>query len=87
MSKSNQPNLFGDLDDFASWKNEWDGMPEFVQEDLSPHQRIVVSFETKQDVEEFSKLVGQKITYRTQSIWFPQRKKDLSTINIYLDES
>jgi hypothetical protein len=87
MSKHNQPNLFGDLDEFASWKEEWKGMPEFVQDDLKPHQRIIVSFETKKDVEDFAKLIGQKITYKTQSIWFPKKEKETSMIKIYQNES
>ena len=86
MSKKQQANLFENLDDYATWKKDWVGMPEFVQEDLQPFQKIIVSFETKEDVENFAKLVGQKITYKTQSIWFPKRDKDLSIIKIYNDE-
>ena len=87
MKKNEQQNLFGDLDEFSSWKKEWKGMPEFLQDDLPPHQKIVVNFETKEDVEEFAKLIEQKITYRTISIWFPKKDRDLSTIKIYQNES
>jgi hypothetical protein len=87
MAKKQQINLFEDLDEFASWKNEWEGMPEFVQEDQKPYQRIIVSFETKEDLDEFSKLINQKITYKTLSIWFPNKERDLSTIKIYQKEN
>lgn len=87
MTKNNQPNLFGDLDEFASWKEEWKGMPEFLQDDQPPFQKIVVSFEKKEDVDAFAQLINQKITYRTQSVWFPKKDRDLSTIKIYQNES
>ena len=36
--------LFGDLDDFTLWKQLWEGMPEFIQEDLEPWKTIEVEF-------------------------------------------
>lgn len=42
--KELQQSLFGDLDDFTVWKQEWQGMPEFIQEDLSPWRTIEVNF-------------------------------------------
>lgn len=56
------------------WKKEWQGMPEFVRFDLEPFQKIVVNFKTKEDVAEFAKLVGQKLTPETDSMWFPPNK-------------
>lgn len=51
---------------------EWKGMPEFEQQDLSPMKTIYIHFKTKSDMEEFSRLVGQEITERTRWIWFPK---------------
>jgi hypothetical protein len=84
--KTNQPNLFGDLDEFSSWKEEWKDMPEFIQHDLQPYQKIILNFETKEDVEAFAKLINQKITYRTDTLWFPMKQKNINTINIYVNE-
>lgn len=69
--------LFDNLDEFATWHEHWQDMPEFVQDDLQPYQQIIVSFETKQDVEEFAKLIDQKLTYKTKSIWFPKKEKQV----------
>lgn len=63
-----------DLDIPKDWEEEWKGMPEFVRLDNNPFQRIVVNFRTREDVQAFAKLVGRKITNRTDSIWFPPYK-------------
>lgn len=50
---------------------EWDGMPEFVQEEKEPFSKIIVRFETEKDLEDFAKVIGQKLTSKTKSIWHP----------------
>jgi len=50
---------------------EWEGMPEFVQERKKPFSKIVIRFETEEDLEDFAKLIGQKLTSKTKSIWHP----------------
>ncbi len=50
----------------------WKGMPEFEQEDLSSYQRIAVHFENPEAVAEFAELIGQKLTDKTRSIWYPE---------------
>lgn len=49
----------------------WDGMPEFEQESAQPIKKIIVGFATQEDMLKFSKLVGQPITPKTRSIWYP----------------
>ena len=68
------------------WQKEWQGMPEFVQENLKPLKTIYVHFEDKKDIEAFSKLVGQQITEHTQYIWYPKHKNEKSGY-VYTDES
>jgi len=67
-----QESLFGDLDQFTDWQKEWEGMPEFKQEDLTPFQSVLVHFETKEDREAFEELLAQQITDTTKYIWFPE---------------
>jgi ParB-like chromosome segregation protein Spo0J len=59
--------------DFAS---EWENMPEFIQEDAQAYRTIKVHFNADRDVEVFSKLIGQKLTDKTKSIWHPQQEKN-----------
>lgn len=55
-----------------NWEKDWQDMPEFSQEDITPIHQIIVSFETYEDVKTFGELLNQKITYKTKSIWFPE---------------
>lgn len=74
----------GDVKDEV-WKKEWKNMPEFVQEDVSPFKAIMVNFENKQDMEAFAKLVGQGITMKTQSIYYPKAEIDGIMNKRYVD--
>ena len=40
---------------------EWDGMPEFVQEKQKPFSEIKVRFASQEALDEFSRLIGQKL--------------------------
>jgi DNA polymerase elongation subunit (family B) len=68
------------------WKKEWVGMPEFIQEDLSPFQKIIVNFETKEDINNFAKLIGHSLTYKTDTIWFPFKEIRNHKEIAYIDE-
>ena len=54
--------------DMSDAEKEWVGMPEYLQEDKQGCRSIVVHFKDKVDVENFAKLVQQKITQKTKSI-------------------
>jgi len=51
---------------------EWQGMPEFVQESQKPYQTLTIRFDSEEAVQEFSELIGQKLTNNTKSIWHPK---------------
>lgn len=53
------------------WQKEWKNMPEFIQEKKEPFAKIIIRFESEEDLKSFSNLVGQKLTKKTKSIWFP----------------
>lgn len=67
------------------WEKEWQGMPEFVQKDLTPFKSIYVHFKRKEDIDRFSKLVNQKITIDTKFIWYPKVKPTKLREKIYVD--
>jgi len=50
---------------------DWVGMPEFVQDKKEPYKTLIVRFETEQDYNNFAKLIEQKLTPKTKSIWHP----------------
>jgi hypothetical protein len=67
--KEQQGTLF---DTGNAWDEAWQGMPEFVQEDLTSIKSVLVHFETREDMDAFAVLVGQRLTMDTRSIWFPE---------------
>lgn len=61
-------------------------MPEFVQNDARPVQKIVVNFSTPDDVQQFAKLVGYDLTPKSRSIWFPYRERVNRKAIEYVDD-
>jgi len=55
-------------------EREWVGMPDFKQRNLMPFKSIIVHFSSVEDQEQFAQLIGQTVTHRTRSIWFPKAK-------------
>jgi len=51
-------------------------MPEFDQPDDTSFRRIIVHFDTPEDVAEFCSLIGQPDTGKTKSIWYPQKERN-----------
>lgn len=75
VEKKGSLSQFLGVDDQAeAWEEHWVGMPEFEQEDNNAYKELRVKFETKEDYEKFEKLVGQKLTKKTKSIWFPEQQ-------------
>ena len=51
---------------------EWQGMPEFAQDDKTAFRRVVVHFRDQTGVDAFAKLVKQHVTPETRFVWFPE---------------
>lgn len=54
------------------WHDHWRGMPEFVQDSAEPFKTLYVHFETREDMDAFARLVNQRVTRLTRSIWYPE---------------
>lgn len=67
------------------WKKHWVGMPEFEQEEKPPYKKIIINFRTKEDYEEFAKLIGQELTEKSKSIWHPKLEKDQNTLKRWIE--
>jgi len=78
----------GNDDEFDPYR-EWEGMPEFVQEKQEDcYHKITIRFRNEEDYQEFSELIGQKLTERTKSIWHPSltRGADLQFLRYKSDK-
>lgn len=69
MPNENEPFL---LDMRQPWEDEWQGMPQFSLEDLTPYKTMYVHFSSPGDIQAFSDLIGQTVTERTRSVWVPE---------------
>jgi len=77
---------FVDFDEW--WKAEWQGMPEYVQEDISAWNTIGVNFRSREDMLAFADFIGQRLTNETRSIWYPKLEFGSCTNRRYIsDES
>jgi len=54
---------------------EWQGMPEFVQEDVfGAIASVKVHIANEADLAKFAQLMGQTVTKETRSIWYPKQE-------------
>lgn len=68
-----------------TWQELWQGMPEFVQDDLTGAAAVVVHFRTEEDFDRFLKLVGQgRGDVRKKSIWYPKAEIERFTDKRYV---
>ena len=69
-----------------TWQEqEWQGMPEFTQEDQTPGKSITVHFESRKDMDAFAVLIDQKITMQTRSVWYPKAEIERTYNKRYSD--
>jgi len=66
------------------WELEW--MPEFNHEDMTSWKKVIVHFKTKEDLFEFAEVIGQKMTEKTPSIWYPEQESISRTDKLYINE-
>ena len=55
---------------------EWEGMPDFAQEEKLGVKTLIVHFETMEAYAEFAGLIGQSITEKTKFIWHPKKENE-----------
>jgi hypothetical protein len=72
-----------ETDVFAEWKD----MPEFVQGKQEPYAQMIIRFRNQQDLDEFSEMIGQKLTVKTKSLWHPSLVRGLHGQKRWVDES
>ena len=53
---------------------EWENMPEYSQEDQLAFKTVYVHFKNEQDYKDYQNFIGQPMTHKTKSIWYPEQK-------------
>ena len=83
--ESNTDNFEQLFDDGEAWELHWRGMPEFVQEALDPYRTVYIHFACKAHIQEFARLIGQRLTADTRSVWFPEAEIGRYANKRYID--
>ena len=78
--------LFEIVDDLDETETEWRGMPEFNQPDNGAFRQIIISFDDQAGVDAFAKAIGQSLTDKTKSVWYPPRERNNVVDLFYVDE-
>ena len=65
----------------------WQDMPEYDNKDITAKRKILINFKNDEDANKFAKLIDQKITKKTKSVWFPKIKNQSITDKEYVNES
>lgn len=73
-------------DDDHDWEEHWVGMPEFDQDDNPPYKKIFLNFRSEEDYKAFAKLIGQNLTEKTKSIWYPKLDIDDNMLKRWIEE-
>ena len=68
------------------WKEHWQGMPEYIMKNLKSFRSINIHFRNQEDVDKFSKLLGQKIQPKAKSYWYPILKPRIAGDKRYVDK-
>ena len=66
---------------------DWDGMPEFVQEDVEAYAKITVRICDEADLKKFAEIMNQpSITTKTKAVWYPQLDRNRNSLLRWMDE-
>ena len=72
--------------DLDSWRSHWKQMPAFTQEHNEPYKKVIMSFRTKEDYEDFQKKIGQRLTEKTKSAWHPHLDVTANSLLRWMEE-
>lgn len=68
-----------------NWREHWVGLPAYESTNLEPEKQLIVSFRTKEDFLAFSSVIGQQLTLKTRSVWYPERARDENSLKRWLE--
>jgi hypothetical protein len=62
---------------------DWSGMPDFHQPNDKPFRTLILHFNDQASVDEFAKLVGQRLTDKTKYMWYPRPPVKVAAEAVY----
>ena len=73
-------------ENLEGWRKHWKGMPEYKQDHKKAYKTIYVHFRNEDDYEDFQKLVGQKLSEKTKTIWHPKLEVTKNSLLRWVEE-
>ncbi len=64
----------------ADLKIIWDEISDIVKDSDKKYKSLYIHFETKKDMEDFSKLINQKINKSSKELWYTKNKQENNSI-------
>ncbi len=64
----------------ADLKIIWDEISDIVKDSDKKYKSLYVHFETKKDMEDFSKSINQKISKSSKEMWYTKNKQENNSI-------
>lgn len=83
--KKKLDNPLFEIDDADEYETEWRGMPQFNQPDNGAFRQIIISFDDQAGIDAFAKAIGQTLTDKTKSVWYPPRPTNRVQDLFYFD--
>ena len=79
--------ILDELEPKLDTTEEFTDMPDFTQDKQGIYKTLGVYFDNEEDYNEFSRIIGIKLTNKTKSIWYPEKDQDqMDRDNAYISE-
>jgi|HubBroStandDraft_4_1064222.scaffolds.fasta_scaffold37761_2 hypothetical protein len=70
-----------------AWEDHWWGMPDYSMGDCRPPFQVMVNIFTVEDLAEFGRRLGLRVTRQTDTLTFPAGSIDKPSDWVYTDEA
>lgn len=58
-----------------------------MQDKKEPYAKIIIRFDSEEDLQDFANLIGQKLTNKTKSLWHPFKSHWGGIKKVWTDEA
>lgn len=70
---------------YMGWREHWKGMPSFHSENLEAEKQLIINFRSEEDFFAFAQVLGQQLTPKTRSVWYPPKERDVNILKRWIE--
>jgi hypothetical protein len=71
---------------YMNWREHWVDMPDFKVRNMEAEKQLIVNFKTQEEFLAFAAVLGQSLTPKTRSVWWPPQERDSNILKRWIDE-